>query len=103
MSLLRTTAATLVLSLLLVPAIARAAQRLDVHLHAVTTVTFSKSFDVPPDPVVVPPDYSVNPIDAEVLLEPIGSVAPASDEVLPQIPFVSPVQPLRAPPIGFIA
>ncbi len=99
MSLLRALAVALIVSLLLVPAVARAGQSLDTGRTPAPVSSFSKSGNVPPDPVVILPDYSVTPVYVLTLLQPVRRFVVPADEALPTTPTVSDGEALRAPPI----
>ena len=63
----RLSAVAVILSLLLVPALARAGQSLDAGRRPSVTSSFTKSFDFPPDLVVVAPDQTCTAIDMDQL------------------------------------
>jgi len=94
----RAIASGVVLSLLLVPALARAGQSLDLGKRPTAAVKFTKSFDVPPDFVVVAPDRSVTAIDLDVLKHPAASSAAVHPETLPDDPDRFDADTLRGPP-----
>lgn len=99
MAYLRCLAATLIVSLLLVPALARAQQTLDPGYGATTTSSFSKSVDVPPDQVSVAPDRSVTPLDVQALLHPVRGIVVTSEDTLPPSPELLDSDTLRGPPL----
>lgn len=103
MSLLRSLAAAVILTLLLVPALTRAGQPLHAAHNPTPVPSFTKSVDVPPEPVVVVPDISRKPIDTEPLLQPVGRGIPTADEVVPAFPAVADATSLRAPPASVAA
>lgn len=88
----------IVLSLLLVPALVRANQSLDPGRRPTAAVKFTKSFDVPPDFVVVAPDRSVTTVEIDVLQHPAAGTATVHPETLPDDPDLSDADPLRGPP-----
>jgi len=87
-----------VVSLLLVPVLARAQQALDPG-HT-PTAGFSRSVDVPPDTVSVAPDVSVTLIDIEAVLHPAAPPV-AGDDRLPDAPDLLETDALRGPPNAF--
>lgn len=99
MSNLRNVAAALVCCLLLVPALTRVGQPLHAARSSTPVPSFTKSVDVPPDPVVVVLDLSPKPIDTEALIQPVGRVVPAVHDVVPPLPAVTNGDALRAPPV----
>jgi hypothetical protein len=84
-----------IVSLLLVPALARAQQSLDSG--RTPTASFSKSVDVPPDTVIVAPDLSVTLIDIDAVLHP-GELTLVADDRLPAAPDLLDTDALRGPP-----
>lgn len=89
--------AALIVSLLLVPALARAQQSLDPGRNPAPS--FSKSVDVPPDCVSVAPDRSVTALDVEALLLPVHGFVLAHAEALPHAPDLFDSDTLRGPPL----
>ncbi len=85
----------MIVSLLLVPALARAQQTLDPG-H-IPTASFSKSVDVPPDTVSVAPDLAVTLIDIDAVLHPLAPVVSSNDR-LPDAPDLLDTDSLRGPP-----
>ena len=94
----RAIALSIVLSLLLVPALARANQSLDLGKRPTAAAKFTKSFDVPPDFVVVAPDRAVIAIDADALQHPAAGTAWVHPETLPDDPDLLDADTLRGPP-----
>src|SRR5262252_3174974 len=88
----------IVLSLLLVPTLVRASQSLDLGRRPTAAAKFTKSFDNPPDFVVVVPDYSFTPVDMEALRHPEAPDVAAHPELLPGDPDLLDADPLRGPP-----
>jgi hypothetical protein len=84
-----------IVSLLLVPSLARAQQTLDPV--RTSTASFSKSVDVPPDTVSVAPDLSVTLLDIEAVFHP-ADPAVVSDDRLPDAPDLLDSDSLRGPP-----
>jgi hypothetical protein len=97
---MRTVLATLVVALLVVPALARAQQTLDPGRGATTTSSFSKSVDVPPDYVSVAPDLSVTLLDIEAVLHPVHGSIVCLEQTLPVAPDFLDSDPLRGPPLS---
>jgi hypothetical protein len=89
-----------VLSLLVVPALARATQSLDLGRRPTAAAKFTKSFDVPPDFMVVAPDRSETPVDHHALLHPVARMGAAQPEALPNDPDLLDADPLRGPPLA---
>ena len=89
----------IVLSLLLVPALARANQSLDLGKRPTAAAKFTKSFDVPPEFVVVAPDRSEAAIDTEVLQHPAARAGQVHPETLPDDPDLLDADTLRGPPV----
>jgi hypothetical protein len=100
MLLRRTLAFGVVLSLLLVPALVRAAQSLDVGKRPTAAAKFTKSFDVPPEFVVVAPDGAVTAVDVDVLRHPAVRTAAVQLETLPDEPYSLDADTLRGPPVS---
>jgi hypothetical protein len=82
----------------LVPAIVRAGQPLDPGRTVAPVAGFTKSFDCPPDPVVITPDPACSQLDADALLRIVESFVAVQDESLPPDPTLSTADSLRAPP-----
>jgi hypothetical protein len=95
---MRTTASALIVALLLVPALARAAQAIDPGRQASVASGFSKSVDVPPDHVSVAPDLSVTLIDVDAVLHPVRGFAVSPEHALPDTPDLLDTDTLRGPP-----
>ncbi len=85
----------LIVSLLLVPALARAQQTLDPG--RTPTASFSRSVDVPPDTVSIAPDLSVTLIDIDTVFHPAQRIV-ACDDQLPDAPDLLDADTLRGPP-----
>jgi hypothetical protein len=94
----RTLAFGIVLSLLLVPALARANQSLDLGKRPSAAAKFTKSFDIPPDFVVVAPDRAVTAVDVDALQHPAASTPAVHPETLPNDPELLDADALRGPP-----
>lgn len=92
---MRSVLGLVILSLFLVPALARAQQSLDSGRRP--TASFSKSVDVPPDTVSVAPDLSVTLIDIDAVFHPVASLLVADDQ-LPDAPDLLETDALRGPP-----
>ena len=90
--------AILVLIVSLAPAVVRAGQRLDPGRTVAPVAGFTKSFNCPPDPVVVTPDPACSLLDADALLRVVESFVTVRDESLPPDPTRSIADPFRAPP-----
>ncbi len=103
MSHFRSLVLALVCVLLLVPALTRAGQPLHATHRSTPVPSFTKSIDVPPDPVIVAPDLSPKPIDTEALIQPVGRVVPVVDDDVPPLPPPSDRESLRAPPVRLAA
>jgi len=88
----------LIVALLLVPALARAQQALDIGRTASATSSFSRSGNVPPDHVSVAPDLAVTLIDIEAVLHPVQPPALSMTETLPDSPDLIESDTLRGPP-----
>jgi len=88
----------LILSLLLVPALARAGQPLDCGARPTATASFTKSFDAPPNLVVVAPDRTFTVLDLESLRHPAARDVAALAESLPDDPDLLAADTLRGPP-----
>jgi len=95
------TAATIIVMLLLCPAVTRM-----VRVPALTdqgttyTPSFQRSLDVPPDPHVLLPDVTIVPV-AAVPATPFRSVSwqRPTDDALTWSFLGSSIRPLRAPPV----
>jgi hypothetical protein len=87
-----------ILSLLLVPALTRAGQPLDAGRRPTATSSFTKSFDFPPDLVVVAPDLTFIPLDTEQLRHPVARDVAGHPETLPNAPDLLDADSLRGPP-----
>jgi hypothetical protein len=87
-----------VVSLLLVPALARAGQALDFGARPTVAASFTKSFDFPPDLVVVVPDQTSTAIDIDQLRHPVACEVAVHPETLPNDPDLFDADSLRGPP-----
>lgn len=94
----RFVALAVVLSLLLVPALARAAQPLDFGKRPTAESSFKKSFDFPPELVVVAPDRSFTSLDVEALQHPTARDVAAQPDAIPDTPDIFDADALRGPP-----
>ena len=88
----------IVLSLLFVPALVRASQSLDLGRRPTAAVKFTKSFDVPPDFVVVAPDRSVTTVEVDLRQHPAAGTAAVHPETLPYDADLFDADALRGPP-----
>ena len=88
----------IVLSLLFVPALARANQSLDLGKRPTAAAKFTKSFDVPPDFVVIAPDRAVTAVDVAALQHPVAGTEAVHPETLPDDPDLRDADALRGPP-----
>ena len=88
----------IVVSLLLVPALARAGQSLDFGHRPAVGSSFTKSFDVPPDLVVVARDRSSTAIDVEMLRHPAARTIAVHPGTPPDDPDRADADTLRGPP-----
>ncbi|HEY6211660.1 MAG TPA: hypothetical protein VIW45_05210 [Vicinamibacterales bacterium] len=88
----------LMLSLLLVPALARAGQQLDFGARPTAASSFSRSVDVPRDLVVIVPDRSSTHLDVETLRHPAAADVAVHPETLPDDPDRVDADTLRGPP-----
>jgi hypothetical protein len=95
---MRLLVAALIAALLLVPSLVRARQALDLGRTATATSSFSKSADIPPDHVSVPPDPAVTVIDVDAVLHPADSFVVSHQESLPDQPDPLDTDALRGPP-----
>jgi hypothetical protein len=93
----RALALAIVLSLFLVPALARATQALDLGKRPTAAAKFTKSYDVPPDFVVVTPDRVVTPVDVDVQ-HPAAQDAVVHPETLADDADCLDADTLRGPP-----
>ncbi len=91
-------AAALVLALLLVPAATRASQALHATRQSTPVPSFTKSVDVPPEPVVAVPDLTCAPREAEPRIQIVARAVPAPHDPVPSSPPVSDGLSVRAPP-----
>ena len=87
-----------IVSLLLVPALARAGQSLDLGTRPTAAASFTKSFDFPPDTVVVVPDQTFTAIDIDQLRHPAARDVGVHPETLPNAPDLLDADTLRGPP-----
>jgi hypothetical protein len=95
------TAATIILTLLLCPAVTRVLRMQPLVGHSTTyTPSFQKSLDVPPDPHVLLPDVTAVPVILANVTQPsaVRWLRP-TDDVLPWCFLGSSTRPLRAPPV----
>jgi len=88
----------LIVSLLLVPALARASQSLDLGKRPTAAAKFTKSFDVPPEFVVVTPDHSFTALDVDALQHPAARDLAAHPESIPDDAELLDADTLRGPP-----
>jgi uncharacterized protein YggE len=94
----RSLAALLIVSVLVVPALARAGQALDLGRRPSVTSSFSRSVDVPPDLVSVTPDVAVTLIDVEAVLHPVRGFVVSPEQTLPDTRDLLDTDTLRGPP-----
>jgi hypothetical protein len=94
---LRALTGTLILCLIVVPALVRATRTFDPGSRPRLAPSFNKSFDVPPDVADVAPDASGAPALRVVGAAPLRSARP----IVPQSRPV--VEPLRGPPVSVLS
>ena len=90
--------AVLVVIVALVPAVVRAGQPLDSGQGARPVAGFTKSFNCPPEPVVVAPDPACSLLDADALMRVFEAFVTVHDESFPPDPTLAAADSLRAPP-----